>query len=489
MLRNVLLIIVVSMLAAAIPAVEPPPDSDGWTRLGTGQFEIFTDAGEQEAHELARTVDQMMTAIGHTTDFRLESPRPVRVFAFRTSESFRPFRDALVGPGTDKTGVFATTNFTNYILLDGSMKRFRQMMQHELTHLFIRNSFDTVPLWVNEGLAEFYETLGVQGERLVIGSPDPPTVQLLRRERFIPIRDILELTGSAEEFRSGHRASMIYAQSWAMIHYLLVARTDGQDQLRHYLTLLLEGHHQSEAFDRAFGRSPEELEKEVSAYARRGNFLQVAVESAGTNAQDWQPLPVTRSTQLAELGTLLLDGGGDHESAGLLLEEAILLDQQNSRAHSSLGMVLESKGELSSAFDAYQRALAIDPADPRAGARLPGLPSRPLAVVVQSGGETTLRTSTDEATRKPVRRHPRIPAPPPTQDEVRMVVMSTRDSFSRLSALYYEAIELANTDRTTDALELLDLLLEEAREGGLFHEAANDLRSKIVEQRRLRGLP
>lgn len=490
MLRTALLIAVVSLSTAAIPAVEPPPpDSDGWTRIGMGQFEILTDMGEQEAYELASTVDRMMTAIGRTTDLRLASPRPIRVMAFRSSGRFLPFRDALAGPGTDKTGVFATTNFTNYILLDGSKKRLRQMMRHELTHLFMSNSFDTAPLWVNEGLAEFYETLGVQGDGLLIGSPHPRTVQLLRRERFLPIREILEMTGSAEEFRSGPRAEVIYAQSWAMIHYLLVARQDGQEQLRDYLALLLEGRDQNEAFERAFGRSPEELEKEVSAYVRRGNFRQVAIESAGVSARNWQTLPVTRSILLAELGTLILDGGRDHESAALFLEEATALDHQNSRAHSSFGMVLESRGELDGAFDSYQTALAIDPADGRADARLAGLPSRPLAVVVHSGGETTLATSSDGEKQKPVRRHPRIPYTKPSEDEVEMVVISTRDSFGRLSALYYEAIELANSESTAEALQLLDLLLEEAREGGLFHEAAHDLRSKIIEQRRARGLP
>src|SRR5262249_26388543 len=47
----------------------------------------------------------------------------------------------------------------------------RATFQHELTHHFMRQSLSHLPIWLNEGMAEFYSTLRADEGKVFVGSP------------------------------------------------------------------------------------------------------------------------------------------------------------------------------------------------------------------------------------------------------------------------------------------------------------------------------
>jgi tetratricopeptide (TPR) repeat protein len=77
-------------------------------------------------------------------------------------------------------------------------------------------------VWFNEGLAEYYSTFtpAANGKTAMLGRPIARHVLLLR-ERFLPIADLIAVDHGSPLYNEGERASIFYAESWALLHYLL----------------------------------------------------------------------------------------------------------------------------------------------------------------------------------------------------------------------------------------------------------------------------
>lgn len=106
--------------------------------------------------------------------------------------------------------------------------RIGEDLRHEVTHGFLHAVVPNLPLWLDEGLAEYYETpRGRQGlndehlawfrERLAAGDWRP---NLERLEQLSPEADMSQPD---------------YAEAWAWVHMLLQSGAGPRDLLRAYL--------------------------------------------------------------------------------------------------------------------------------------------------------------------------------------------------------------------------------------------------------------
>jgi hypothetical protein len=61
------------------------------------------------------------------------------------------------------------------VVLHGELlKQTREVMWHELTHIFVGHYYPRPPIWLNEGFAEYYSTVAQEGGFTVIGRPGDP---------------------------------------------------------------------------------------------------------------------------------------------------------------------------------------------------------------------------------------------------------------------------------------------------------------------------
>ena len=98
-----------------------------------------------------------------------------------------------------------------------------QVVYHEFVHLLVNNSVRSMPLWFNEGLAEYYATFEVQRVGRIAR---PRNVQedhvLLLRDRFLPLESIVAVDHDSPLYNESDKTSIFYAESWALVHYLLM---------------------------------------------------------------------------------------------------------------------------------------------------------------------------------------------------------------------------------------------------------------------------
>jgi hypothetical protein len=95
------------------------------------------------------------------------------VVVFPSDRALGPFRPRYQGKPVEISGLFVPGRDLNYILLvnDGRPNRL-PIVLHEYTHLITSNSDQPLPVWLSEGLAEYYSTFQLErgGREAVLGS-------------------------------------------------------------------------------------------------------------------------------------------------------------------------------------------------------------------------------------------------------------------------------------------------------------------------------
>ncbi len=118
-------------------------------------------------------------------------------------------------------------------ILTGPTRELLEVIQHEVFHAYALTHLDgpdaaALPLWLNEGLASYYERCAVENGDWLPGGAHPAHLTLLReaasRNQLIPLERLL--AGGSEFFAVPHdgvlpRRSLVCAEAWALTHLLL----------------------------------------------------------------------------------------------------------------------------------------------------------------------------------------------------------------------------------------------------------------------------
>lgn len=109
----------------------------------------------------------------------------------------------------------------------------QRIIAHETTHAYMHLVYDVVrPLWFAEGMAEFFANFSWQDGALSPGALNPEILRRLKldRESLVPIFEFVNL---GREAMYGADFAMLYAQSWALVHFLMAEQpSEIQDLLK-----------------------------------------------------------------------------------------------------------------------------------------------------------------------------------------------------------------------------------------------------------------
>jgi hypothetical protein len=100
-------------------------------------------------------------------------------------------------------------------------------VRHECTHALLHGALPMVPLWLDEGLAEYHE---LPTEKRAAGHSHLPRVRWLARLRGITPLEQLEQIESLERMRQAD-----YRDAWAWVHFMLHGPPAAREVLRDYL--------------------------------------------------------------------------------------------------------------------------------------------------------------------------------------------------------------------------------------------------------------
>ena len=359
LLRSLYLHRRVALLGAVLfclVASVPTQAKDNWTTVHSKNFLLVGNASEKEIRQVATRLEQFRDVFTRLFgNAKFNSPVPTTVIVFKSMGSYKPFN-----PGNN-AGYFQKGQDVNYITLTtDSTQNPYSVIYHEYVHLLVDNTSGNVPLWFNEGLAEYYSSFNVEEDRKVhLGELIPYHLQTLREEKPLPLRTLLAVDAYSPYYNEGSKRGMFYAESWALIHYLLLGN-NGQrvPQLGKFIELLGKNLTIDEAFKQAFQTDVDSLEKELKKYIEGHTFrMQVATfERKLEFDSEMTAGPLAEGEAQAYLGDLLLHINrlSDAEAR---LQQALTLDPKSTLAQAALGIVRMRQGKFAEARQALQEAV------------------------------------------------------------------------------------------------------------------------------------
>ena len=329
---------------------------DTWTSVRTKNFFMIGNANEKEIRKVALKLEQFREVFTKLfPHIRFNTPVPTTVVVFKSDSSYAPFK-----PSTNTAGYFQPGEDVNYITLTTELQTLDpfQVIFHEYTHLLVNNTFKNAPVWFNEGLAEYYSTFSITDDQKIgIGIAIGHHVHLLRDNKMLPLRTLFEVDHKSPHYNEGKKQSIFYAQSWALMHYLIVGKEGKLEKLAKFLGLLDDGVPLEKAFPQAFETTFEAMEKDLREYIKqnRYNYIKGHFEKKIELDTSTEAKPLTEAEAQAYLGDLLLHS--HRKDSETYLQKALKLDPNLGMAHASLGMLRFYEGKTDEARASLERAV------------------------------------------------------------------------------------------------------------------------------------
>jgi hypothetical protein len=250
------------------------PAAAEWKRLDSPNFVVVGDVSAGDLRQVARRFEGFRETLGRVLPGDVTaSAVPTIVLVFPSDRAFTPFKPRYNGRPVQLGGLFMRRPDANYIaLVRGLDEAGMRVIFHEYAHLVISNATHSLPLWLNEGIAEFYSTFELRdgGAEALIGRPIADHVHLLREASLLPMEQLVAVRHDSPLYNEGHRRSVFYAQSWALAHMLLVEDPQRRAQLGTYMAALQDGLPPSEAWALGFGT--DRVDRLLQSYVSRRSF-------------------------------------------------------------------------------------------------------------------------------------------------------------------------------------------------------------------------
>ena len=215
--------------------------------LSIGQFKIHCDfelassrALTDELEKLSADVEQLL---------RLSSERKtVHIVLFETPEAYTRYMRNYFPKLPERRALYIQDRGPG-MLFTHLHDEVRTDLRHEVTHALLNEHSTPLPLWLDEGLAEYFEV----EERLRFGG-NPYLSEVAERTKsgYIPSLHQLESVDKLAHFGDAH-----YRDSWSWIHFLLHRSAATRELLVGYLQRCRSGQPQLEFSRQLSGLMPQ----------------------------------------------------------------------------------------------------------------------------------------------------------------------------------------------------------------------------------------
>jgi tetratricopeptide (TPR) repeat protein len=351
------------LLCITVPALASEPN-DHWLQVQSPHFVVLTDSNEKQARRLAAQFEQMRSVF-HVLfpNGASDTGSPITVLAVKDRKGFQALEpEAYLAKGQiNLAGLFLRAPDKNYILLrlDTEGAHPYSTVYHEYTH-FMLSKATWLPLWLNEGFAEFFQNTDIHEKDVLLGQATENDILYLRQNRLIPLQTLLLVDHSSPYYHDEQKGSIFYAESWVLTHYLEVTdREKNTNHLTDYAKLLIKGEDSVTAAQHAFG-DLNKLQLALQAYVQQNAFNSFRMNSGFTaDASSFQVKALSPPQADAVRADFLVYNQRTKDAEPLLA--AVLRDDPtNALAHETMGYLKFREHDIPAARKWYSEAVQLD---------------------------------------------------------------------------------------------------------------------------------
>lgn len=340
--------------------------ADKWTSVRSENFHLVGNASAAHIRKVAR--DFELFRWGFSQFFTMRGGLPstgTTVLVFKNDLVFKPFKPLYKGKPANVAGFFLGTAEKNFIALSASEETPR-VIYHEYVHRLMADRIPGMPAWFSEGFAECFGGLAVEGggRGLRMGRAIPEHVALLKDRTFLPLEKLFAVTQNSPDYNERDKQSLFYAESWALVHYLMLGENRTlQAPLFEFLGALGTGRPAAEVFKEVFRTDLATFQRSFESYIQRRVTWPALVIPLPPDAGSGVEL---KSSALSEgetefyLGDLLLqmDRPPDAERH---LGNAVRLEPESGDARAAMAMLRLQQNDRAGALEFIQQAVALSP--------------------------------------------------------------------------------------------------------------------------------
>ena len=360
---------IVSAVLMVLPACGLAPAitraKDVWIEVRSPNFTVISNSGEKEARKIADEFEQFREVFHNTLPrLRVDLGKPLIILAVRNEDSLK-----VLLPGYWETkghahpaGLYAPGEERHFVALRTNVEADNpyQIVYHEYTHAIMNLNFRDLPIWLGEGLAEFYGNSRIHDKDVEIGKISPYHLQILQANRLIPIDVLLSADTNSPYYNEQNRVSVFYAESWAIVHYLMLdPEARKQQLLSKFLTAWTTSGNQVEAAEHTFG-DLKKFGQAMEAYVRQKSFYISRVPTAIRGDPKSYVSREVSPAELAAYRALFYIHTQRSNEAKSSAEEALQADRKLPLAYEARGILELTNQDYSQAEGDFARAIELN---------------------------------------------------------------------------------------------------------------------------------
>jgi tetratricopeptide (TPR) repeat protein len=327
-----------------------PPANERWVRARSRHFLTISGAPSWRTRQVVSELETVASALREVDPHFAAGAAPTRMILFPRSRDAAPYLDLLVGNRT--AGAFVVSpGGDGTMLIDGSRPFADRTVFHELVHNLLANSGTHVPLWLEEGLADFYSTAEVNGNIVKLGRPGSDRFSVLIGRGMMPMEDFFAVKPGSETATDVR----FYAQAWAVVDWMMrLNRTE----FFAFVSSVEHGMSAPDALRKHFHVDVSAMQHSLQTSTLRPPAMMTIRLPARPEPPETQPLE--HDDVLLELAAFLGSFGATRPDA---VRFALAVTQPNARALAALGSMRARDKRYDEAWKLYEDALKIDPAE------------------------------------------------------------------------------------------------------------------------------
>ena len=236
-----------------------------WTLTQNSHLELYSQGGGATAtaeftwFEQLRAFFEQSGVLGAT--FNDQNRPPLRVISLQSEKEYENFRLRSLSDA-----YYISDGERDYIVMAALHAGNFDLAAHEYLHYVLHVNGLKLPGWLNEGLAEFFSTLHFAGNSYELGGDLPARTQTLRKNKWLPLADVLNLAGPVPVPYTRKNVDMFYAESWALADMLIMSPQYAA-HFHQFVSELGASATTAAAFQKIYGKSPEEIRTSLEIWA------------------------------------------------------------------------------------------------------------------------------------------------------------------------------------------------------------------------------
>ncbi len=203
-----------------------PCRAQGWVDVRVaGPFVVRADFPLAGLRELLGELARLQIDLNRALNVRPPS-ESIELYLFRNERTYRAYLRRHFPKKPYRRAYFIKENSPGKVLVQKSPE-FAVDIRHECTHALLHSTLPMVPLWLDEGLAEYFE---VAPKQRALHNPHLKSVKWAARFGLVASLQKLE-----KEDDYAKLSQYDYRDSWAWVHFMLHGPSEARHELIRFL--------------------------------------------------------------------------------------------------------------------------------------------------------------------------------------------------------------------------------------------------------------